>query len=295
MKARALNGPGLLRSWGVPPTQTQAGADCDDRGVGIRYLAAARHPALRRPKERSEVGNRCARPSPSMSAPERNHRILVIDDNHAIHADIRKILCPQFSEADASLSALESALLGTAAPASAAARIAPFTVDSAYQGREGLALVEKAEAAGTALRDGVRRRADASGLGRRRDDPRPVEGRPGPPGGHLHGLFGLFLGGHALQDRGDRPAGHPEEAVRHGRGPPARQRADREMEPPAADPGPRRGVGAPRPGPDGRPRGDQRRSPAGDRPEGPGRGRPEPGQGGGARPPTGRRARSWPT
>jgi signal transduction histidine kinase/response regulator of citrate/malate metabolism len=83
-----------------------------------------------------------------MSAPERNHRILVIDDNHAIHADIRKILCPQFSEADASLSALESALLGTAAPASAAARIAPFTVDSAYQGREGLALVEKAEAAG---------------------------------------------------------------------------------------------------------------------------------------------------
>jgi CheY-like chemotaxis protein len=83
-----------------------------------------------------------------MPAPERNHRILVIDDNHAIHADIRKILCPQISETDASLSALESALLGAAAPPPPSARIKPFSVDSAYQGREGLALVQKAEAAG---------------------------------------------------------------------------------------------------------------------------------------------------
>jgi len=81
-----------------------------------------------------------------MQAAERNNRILVIDDNHAIHADVRKILCPQVTDASVSLRALESALLGNAPePAVATAH---FGVDSAYQGREGLALVEKALAAG---------------------------------------------------------------------------------------------------------------------------------------------------
>jgi CheY-like chemotaxis protein len=81
-----------------------------------------------------------------MQASERNNRILVIDDNHAIHADVRKILCPQVTDASISLRALETALLGNA-PEPAAAT-ANFAVDSAYQGREGLALVEKALAAG---------------------------------------------------------------------------------------------------------------------------------------------------
>ena len=70
----------------------------------------------------------------------------MIDDNHAIHADVRKILCPQVSDASVSLRALEAALLGNA-PEPAVA-VAHFAVDSAYQGREGLALVEKAVAAG---------------------------------------------------------------------------------------------------------------------------------------------------
>ncbi|HVW22022.1 MAG TPA: response regulator [Opitutaceae bacterium] len=76
---------------------------------------------------------------------ERNNRILVIDDNHAIHADVRKILCPQISETAASLDALESALLGgDGAPAGPALPAVSFHVDSAYQGKEGLALVQKA-------------------------------------------------------------------------------------------------------------------------------------------------------
>jgi signal transduction histidine kinase/chemotaxis response regulator CheB len=83
-----------------------------------------------------------------MPAPERNHRILVIDDNHAIHADVRKILCPQISATAVSLNALENALLGNSAPAALAAPAAHFIVDSAYQGREGLALVQQAVAAG---------------------------------------------------------------------------------------------------------------------------------------------------
>jgi two-component system, sensor histidine kinase and response regulator len=84
-----------------------------------------------------------------MQTTDRNHRVLVIDDNPSIHADIRKILCPQISEAAASLDTLESALLGDtpgAAPKKAPA--ARITVDSAYQGREGLELVKKAVAAG---------------------------------------------------------------------------------------------------------------------------------------------------
>ena len=65
----------------------------------------------------------------------RNNRVLVIDDNPAIHADVRKILCPQVSEAAASLDALEAELLGEApAPARPTAS---FAVDSAHQ-KQGL-------------------------------------------------------------------------------------------------------------------------------------------------------------
>jgi signal transduction histidine kinase/PleD family two-component response regulator len=83
-----------------------------------------------------------------MQPPERNNRILVIDDNHAIHADVRKILCPQISEASVSLDALENALLGNSTPAAPAVSSVQFVVDSAYQGRDGLSLVQKAAAEG---------------------------------------------------------------------------------------------------------------------------------------------------
>ena len=82
-------------------------------------------------------------------APEpfaRNNRVLVIDDNPAIHEDVRKILCPKVSEASVSLDALEAELLGDS---QAAMRpTASFHVDDAHQGREGLELVKKAVAAG---------------------------------------------------------------------------------------------------------------------------------------------------
>jgi two-component system cell cycle sensor histidine kinase/response regulator CckA len=64
---------------------------------------------------------------------ERNLRILVIDDNRAVHDDFRKILCPA-----APHTALEDA---EAILFEAKAESAPrpqFTIDSAYQGQEGL-------------------------------------------------------------------------------------------------------------------------------------------------------------
>ncbi len=72
---------------------------------------------------------------------KRNSRILVVDDNRAIHADFRKILCPVNGT---ELESMEAALFeGPAASLKPA-----YEIDSAYQGQEGLALVEKAQEEG---------------------------------------------------------------------------------------------------------------------------------------------------
>lgn len=66
-------------------------------------------------------------------------RILVIDDNRAIHSDFRKILCPA---AEDHLEELEAALFGAQETG-----VSPpvFEMDSAYQGQEGLAMIEQAQ------------------------------------------------------------------------------------------------------------------------------------------------------
>ncbi|HUI07787.1 MAG TPA: response regulator [Verrucomicrobiae bacterium] len=72
-------------------------------------------------------------------ASEKNHRILVIDDNRAIHDDFRKILGGPTTESP-DLAEAETALFGERAPTLQPAR---FQIDSAYQGQEGLAVVQK--------------------------------------------------------------------------------------------------------------------------------------------------------
>ena len=75
---------------------------------------------------------------------EINRRILIIDDNRAIHGDFRKILCPD-PTAVAALEATARALFADAA------RVAPklcYELDSAYQGQDGLLSVKKALAEG---------------------------------------------------------------------------------------------------------------------------------------------------
>ena len=80
-----------------------------------------------------------------------NLRILIVDDNQAIHDDFRKILAPADggpgTASDAALDDLEAALLDTAAPLVDAAA-APFELVSAYQGKEALGLVRDACEAG---------------------------------------------------------------------------------------------------------------------------------------------------
>jgi len=72
-------------------------------------------------------------------------RILVIDDNVTIHTDIRKILCPV--EAETALLEAESQLFGKQTRVRVKTPTT-FQIDSAYQGKEGLAMVEMALAEG---------------------------------------------------------------------------------------------------------------------------------------------------
>ena len=75
-----------------------------------------------------------------------NNRILVIDDNPAIHQDFRKILSPIDSELEGELDADEASLFGEAP---STGRGLNFQIDSAFQGQEGLEKVRAAVAAGT--------------------------------------------------------------------------------------------------------------------------------------------------
>ncbi|HEY1787180.1 MAG TPA: ATP-binding protein, partial [Verrucomicrobiae bacterium] len=70
--------------------------------------------------------------------PNQNHRILVIDDNRAIHEDFKKILGKKMT-AD-NLAADEAALFGEEAPK---LELPEFQIDSAFQGKEGLEMIEK--------------------------------------------------------------------------------------------------------------------------------------------------------
>jgi two-component system sensor histidine kinase/response regulator len=78
-----------------------------------------------------------------MSPPVHNNRILVIDDNSAIHADMRKILCPEISQSGPELDDLEAAILGGEPARVRSKAAASFKLDHAMQGQEGLALLEK--------------------------------------------------------------------------------------------------------------------------------------------------------
>ena len=72
--------------------------------------------------------------------PLAHQRLLIIDDNRAIHEDFRKILGPPSAQ-DLALQEAEARLFGTRPPVW-------YEIDVASQGEEGLAMVEKATADG---------------------------------------------------------------------------------------------------------------------------------------------------
>jgi diguanylate cyclase (GGDEF)-like protein len=76
------------------------------------------------------------------SAPLANRRILVIDDNAAIHLDFRKVLGAQAEHsAQDALDVLEANLFGDAVVAAARPN---FDIDSAHQGQEGVEMAQQA-------------------------------------------------------------------------------------------------------------------------------------------------------
>jgi len=68
-------------------------------------------------------------------------RILVVDDNQAVHEDYRKVLESQ--QGDGLLNEMESLLFGDDSPPQPTAPNFNFQIDSAFQGAEGLELVRK--------------------------------------------------------------------------------------------------------------------------------------------------------
>ncbi|XXX71909.1 response regulator [Sorangium sp. So ce134] len=70
-------------------------------------------------------------------------RVLVIDDNPAIHRDFQKLLCPDAGDS-ADLDALDAAIFG----APAAVPRSTFQVDGACQGQEGLERVRRMQRCG---------------------------------------------------------------------------------------------------------------------------------------------------
>lgn len=80
-----------------------------------------------------------------MSSIPENKRILVIDDNRAIHEDFRKVLTD--SGTDSGMDAAESALFGDAVDTRP--KRATFNLEYASQGMEGVEKIQAARAAGT--------------------------------------------------------------------------------------------------------------------------------------------------
>lgn len=73
-----------------------------------------------------------------------NSRILICDDNAAIHEDFRKVLCPSDKADSAAISALEADLFGSAAPPPETQTGETYQIDSAFQGQEALTKVQLA-------------------------------------------------------------------------------------------------------------------------------------------------------
>jgi PAS domain S-box-containing protein len=77
-------------------------------------------------------------------AVEPNRRILIVDDNEAIHADFRKVLVGDAAPSDA-FSIARAGLFG---PVAAESREAPYELHSAYQGQEAVQRAKVAKEAG---------------------------------------------------------------------------------------------------------------------------------------------------
>src|SRR5262245_34825584 len=113
----------MVMGSGCTPAQTRPGSSADRSRRGARDPAWGRPSRCRSrsPPERTEM-------TAQQPNPELNRRILIVDDNRAIHDDFQKILhsCDEPSELDD----LEAMILGSEAPTE---HHEPFVLESAFQ------------------------------------------------------------------------------------------------------------------------------------------------------------------
>jgi hypothetical protein len=112
--------------------------------------------------------------------PQNNHRILLIDDNHAIHEDFRKVLLksPDLPWDKSPFKDLTDI-----------SRMPSFEIDSAYQGQEGLDLIEKSLRENRPLLVSLRRCPYAARMGRNRNNLQNLGRVQRSASCHLHSLF----------------------------------------------------------------------------------------------------------
>ena len=178
------NGVGIAGGKHEPPVQSRL----HDAQIRARFRPAqrrARRTRSRRHAARAPATDpataphsfssfRTRRRMPPVREPSRapaNRRILIIDDNAAIHQDFRKVLAAQAEHsAQAAFDILEADIFATRRSCGSPG----FRIDSAHQGQEGVAMARCCRRRRAALCHGIRRHAHAARLGRTRDHRAPV-------------------------------------------------------------------------------------------------------------------------
>ena len=149
---------------------------------------------------------------------ELNRRILIVDDNEAIHGDFKKVLAKPAQPDDGSLDSLEASILGETGDKRPASRMPDFRLDFAFQGQEALSLVEKANAEGSpysVIFMDVRMPPGGTGW-RRHAGSVQVSGHRS---GHLHRVFGLLARSDCRENRHQRSSAILKKTLRSGGGP----------------------------------------------------------------------------
>ena len=140
-----------------------------------------------------------------------NRRILVIDDNRAIHEDFKKILADR-TRSDA-LDARQRRCSVT--PSLPNNPFVPGLIWISPARDRRVTHCSSKPSKRTAICPGVRGHANAARLGRRADHRETLGSGPGSANRHLHRLLRLFLGRHSEKIRVGRPPPYPQEAIRH--------------------------------------------------------------------------------
>ena len=155
-----------------------------------------------------------------------NGRILVIDDNPAIHQDFEKILMRD-AGVDAGMTAGRSDPVRRGGRRHRCSRVS--NSNSPMQGSQGVELAQQRARRRRAVRPRLHRHAHAARLGRARNDRAPVGRGSRRPGGRLLRAFGLRLGRLHRTARALRQTTGAEEALRADRSAAMRQRADAQV------------------------------------------------------------------